>query len=61
MTFTQELPGKLRLSQVSGRDRLKYLGIKGETAEKIKPHRNGNLVVVCPAFRGPPGSPEILH
>lgn len=34
MPFTQELPGKLRLPQISGRDRLKYLGLKGETAEK---------------------------
>lgn len=61
MSFTQELPGKLRLPRVSGRDRLRYLGIKGETAEKKKLDRNGNLVVVCLAFHGPPGSLEILH
>lgn len=61
MSFTQELPGKLRLPWVSGRDRLKYLGIKGETAEKIKLHRNRSLIVACLAFHGPPESPEILH
>lgn len=61
MPFTQELTGKLRLPQVSGRDRLKYLGIKGENAEENELESNRNLIVVCLAFHGSSESPEFLH